>query len=101
MKYYYFKDQLMENFIIVTDVSHKRLLQINLKNGSIVKLPITATVPGIAFDKVTKTLFYSDRERKTIMSTTLHGHNSSLIYTTGNRKRNLFPVSFWLLLVYL
>ena len=85
MKFYYFKDQLMENFIIVTDVSHQRLLQINLQNGSIVKLPVTATAPGIAFDKVTKSLFYSDIIRKTIMSSTLHGHNSSLIYTTGNQ----------------
>nr|XP_022322606.1 low-density lipoprotein receptor-related protein 4-like [Crassostrea virginica] len=87
-------DQLMENFIIVTDVSHERLLQINLKNGSIVKLPITATVPGIAFDKVTKTLFYSDRERETIMSTTLHGHNSSLIYTTGFAYADRFAIDY-------
>ncbi|XP_078326898.1 low-density lipoprotein receptor-related protein 6-like isoform X2 [Crassostrea virginica] len=76
-------DVLLTNFIIVPDFSHQRFLQINLQNGSIVKLPIIATAPGIAFDKVTKTLFYSAIQRKTIMSTTLHGENSSLIYTIG------------------
>ena len=81
---FYVLDALLTNFIIVPDFSHQRFLQINLQNGSIVKLPIIATAPGIAFDKVTKTLFYSAIQKKTIMSTTLHGENSSLIYTIGN-----------------
>ena len=81
---FYVLDVLLTNFIIVPDFSHQRFLQINLQNGSIVKLPITATAPGIAFDKVTKTLLYSDIKTKTIMSTTLHGKNSSLVYTIGN-----------------
>ena len=75
---------LLTDFILVPDFSHERFLQINLQNGSIVKLPISASAPGIVFDKVSKTLFYSDIQQKTIMSTTLHGKNSSLIYTIGN-----------------
>nr|XP_022323823.1 low-density lipoprotein receptor-related protein 4-like isoform X2 [Crassostrea virginica] len=76
-------DALLTDFILVPDFSHERFLQINLQNGSIVKLPISASAPGIVFDKVSKTLFYSDIQQKTIMSTTLHGKNSSLIYTIG------------------
>ena len=83
----YVLDALLTDFILVPDFSHERFLQINLQNGSIVKLPISASAPGIAFDKVSKTLFYSDIQKKTIMSTTLHGKNSSLIYTIGNIER--------------
>ena len=69
---------------MVTDYSHGRLLQFSLQNGSIVKLPIDATTNDIAFDQGTKTLFYTDKQKKTIMSTTLYETQSSLIHKTGN-----------------
>ncbi|XP_056009049.1 low-density lipoprotein receptor-related protein 4-like isoform X1 [Ostrea edulis] len=72
------------NFILVADYSHGRIVQIDISTGNLVKLPISIrTVPGIAFDKTTMEIFYSDTTTKTIMSTSLHGQNTTLFYTTG------------------
>ena len=49
-----------------------------------VKLPIAATTNDIAFDQAIKTLFYTDKQKKTIMSTTLYGTKSLLIQKIGN-----------------
>ncbi|XP_061191591.1 low-density lipoprotein receptor-related protein 6-like [Saccostrea echinata] len=73
-----------KNFLIVVDNSHGRILQIDINTGSLVKLPISVqSSSGIAFDRSTKELIYSDGSSKTIMSTTLHGKNTTLVYVTG------------------
>ncbi|XP_061184431.1 low-density lipoprotein receptor-related protein 6-like [Saccostrea echinata] len=73
-----------KNFIIVLDYSHGRILQVDINTGNIVKLSISIqNSPGMTFDKSTMELFYSEVQTKTIMSTTLLGKNTSLIYTTG------------------
>lgn len=77
-------DVLTSNFIAVTDNSHGRVLQIDLQNGTVVKLPLSIKKPtGQAFDKSTKMLFNSDVTEKAIISTTLHGKNINLIHATG------------------
>nr|XP_034309187.1 low-density lipoprotein receptor-related protein 5-like isoform X3 [Crassostrea gigas] len=77
-------DVLTSNFIAVTDFTHGRILQIELQTGNVVKLPLTRIRPkGLAFDKTTMTLFYSDALTKTITSSTLHGKNKTLIYELG------------------
>lgn len=77
-------DELTANFILVTDDSHRKLYQINLETGSVLKLPlIMNNVLGIAFDQLTKTLFYSENLTNTIISTTLQGENTSLVISTG------------------
>lgn len=77
-------DVLTSNFIAVTDFTHGRILQIDLQTGNVVKLPLTRIRPkGLAFDKTTMTLFYSDALTKTITSSTLHGKNKTLIYELG------------------
>lgn len=59
-------------------------MQICLHTGTVVKLPITAKeVHGLAFDKSTKTLFYSETSTNSISYTTLHGENKTVLYTTG------------------
>jgi hypothetical protein len=76
---------LLAKFILVADYSHGRIMQVDLRTGHLVKLPISIrTVPGIAFDITSKEIFYSDTSTKTIMSTTLHGRNVSLFFTTGS-----------------
>ena len=72
-------------FIVIADFSHERVLQISLQTGSLLKLPITVhDTSGIAFDRSTKTLFYSDITTKTILFTSLHGKGTTLFYRTGN-----------------
>nr|XP_022325441.1 low-density lipoprotein receptor-related protein 6-like isoform X3 [Crassostrea virginica] len=87
-------DALVTNFIMVTDYSHGRLLQISLQNGSIVKLPIAATTNEIALDQTTQTLFYTDKQKKTIMSTTLYETQSSLIHKTGSAHVNRLAIDY-------
>nr|XP_022326452.1 low-density lipoprotein receptor-related protein 4-like isoform X2 [Crassostrea virginica] len=75
---------LKEGFIVIADYSHGRILQISLRTGLLLKLPITVHNPsGIAFDRSTKTLFYSDITSHLIMSTSLHGMGTTLFYRTG------------------
>lgn len=72
------------NFIIASDYTHGRIIQVNLQTGTVVKLPLSINKPnGIVFDKTTRTLFFSDSSRNTIMTTSLHGTNKTLLYTTG------------------
>lgn len=75
---------LLKDFIVFTDHYHGRILQIDLETGTLVKLPISVGgVLGLAFDKATKTLFYSEGWTNTIGSTTLHGKNRVLNYNIG------------------
>lgn len=77
-------DVLLSNFILVADYTHGRILQICLQTGTVVKLPIkTKKVHGLAFDKSTKTLFYSELSTNSISYTTLNGKNTTVLYTTG------------------
>lgn len=77
-------DMLLSNFIVVTDYTHGRILQVNLLTGTVVKLPITTKKsPGLAFDKSTKTLFYCELLTNSIKYTTLQGENTTYFYTTG------------------
>lgn len=86
-----FTDGLMKDFIVIADYSHDRILQINLKNGSLLKLPITVNSgAGIAFDISTKALLFSEIYTRTIMSTTLHGKETTLIYKIGNTRKYQF-----------
>lgn len=72
------------NFIIASDYTHGRIIQVNLQTGTVVKLPLSINKPnGIVFDKTTRTLFFSDSSRNTIMTISLHGTNKTLLYTTG------------------
>lgn len=65
------------------DYSHQRILQIDLKTGAVVKLPLSISrSTGLAFDKSTKTLFFSSINQ-TIISTSLHGKNTMLFCTLG------------------
>ncbi|XP_065929618.1 low-density lipoprotein receptor-related protein 6-like [Magallana gigas] len=79
-----YSDVLASNFIAVTDNSHGRILQIDLLTGRVVKLPLSIKKPtGLALDKSTMTLFYSDVTEKAIISTTLQGKNKKLLYAPG------------------
>lgn len=78
-------DVLASNFIAVTDNSHGRILQIDLLTGRVVKLPLSIKkTTGLALDKSTMTLFYSDVTEKAIISTTLQGKNKKLLYAPGS-----------------
>ena len=76
-------DILVTDFIIVTDFTHERLLQISIRNGSIVKVPINVQSPGMAVDKTAKFLYFTDINDKTIQVSTLFGKNTSTFYATG------------------
>nr|XP_022326450.1 low-density lipoprotein receptor-related protein 4-like [Crassostrea virginica] len=74
---------LTVGFIVIAD-SYGRILQISLQTGSLLKLPITVHRPSkIAFDRSTKTLFYSDNTTRTIMTTSLHGKGTTVFYRMG------------------
>lgn len=77
-------DLFSSKFILVTDFSHGRILQIDLQNGTVVKLPLSVNkATGLAFDKSTMKLFFSDNSTKTITSTALHGRDTEVFYTPG------------------
>lgn len=58
-------------------------MQICLQTGNVVQLPIkTKEVHALAFDKSTKMLFYSELSTNSISYTTLHGKNTTVLYTT-------------------
>lgn len=79
-----FVDLFSSNFILVADFSHGRILQIDLQNGSVVKLPLSVNrATGLAFDKATMTLYISDNSTKSITSTTLNGEDRKIFYTPG------------------
>lgn len=74
----------MSNFIVVTDFTHGRILQVDFQTGTVIKLPITANrSPGLVLEKSTTTLFYCETFTKSIKYTTLQGDNTTYFYTTG------------------
>jgi hypothetical protein len=75
---------LSQNFIIVADYSHGRILQVDIDTGNLVKLPISATdSSGLVFDKLKMEIFYSELATNTIMSTKLHGKTTALFHAIG------------------
>lgn len=100
---------LLSNFIVVTDYTHGRILQVDLQTGTVVKLPIIANKsPGLVFDKSTMMLFYCETLTKSIKYTTLQGENTTHFYTTGIQFKSftlcnflVWPVVFHRLLLYL
>lgn len=95
MVYFFLVEILLESFIVVIDYTHGRILQIDLQNGTVVKLPISINrAPGLVLDKSTMTLFYAEASSNTITSTTLHGQNSTLFYATGKYKHLYFAHAF-------
>ncbi|XP_056012123.1 low-density lipoprotein receptor-related protein 4-like [Ostrea edulis] len=76
-------DVFSTNFIVVADYSHGRILQVDIDTGNLVKLPFSTNSPGIILDKSSMKLFYSQISTKSIMSTTLHGRNTTLVYAIG------------------
>lgn len=77
-------DVLLSNFIVVSDYTHGRILQVDLQSGTVVKLPVSLSrAPGLAIDKSKRTLFYSEMSSNTISSSTLQGKNVTLLYATG------------------
>uniref|UniRef100_A0A8W8MRC5 EGF-like domain-containing protein n=1 Tax=Magallana gigas TaxID=29159 RepID=A0A8W8MRC5_MAGGI len=94
-------DVLLANFIVMTDYTHGRILQIDLQTGTLVKLPLSLNmVLGLAFDKTTKTLFYSEASTNTITSTTVHGDNRTLFYNTGFAYANSLAIDYSTLNLY-
>lgn len=88
MKCYIFilLDVLQTNFIVVTDYTHGRILQISLQTGFLVKLPLSINqVVGLAFDKSTQRLIYSERWSNTITTTTLQGNKIDFFFIPGNK----------------
>lgn len=74
----------MSNFIVVTDFTHGRILQVDFQTGTVIKLPITANrSPGLVLEKSTTTLFYCETFTKSIKYTTLQGDNTTYFYTTS------------------
>lgn len=95
MVYFFLVEILLESFIVVIDYTHGRILQIDLQNGTVLKLPISINrAPGLVLDKSTMTLFYAEASSNTITSTTLHGQNSTLFYATGKYKHLYFAHAF-------
>lgn len=83
--------------MLVTDYSHGRILQIGLHAGNVVQLPVTkAGATGLAFDKSTMTLFYSETLMNTITSTTLHGKSTELFYATGKSQVSIHKYTSFL-----
>lgn len=81
--------------MVVKDISHGRILQVDLHTGSVVKLPpLISKVSGLALDKSTITLFYFDQLTSTIMTTTLHGRNTTPFYKTGKINSWCFTTEF-------
>lgn len=79
-------DVLQTNFIVVTDYTHGRILQISLQTGFLVKLPLRINqVVGLAFDKATQRLIYSERWSNTITTTTLQGNKIDFFFIPGNK----------------
>lgn len=93
LNFYFFIDVFTSNFIAVMDYTHQRILQIDLKTGAVVKLPLSISrSTGLAFDKSTKTLFFSSINQ-TIMSTSLHGKKTMFFFTIGIRFVIDFPLN--------
>ncbi|XP_062604089.1 prolow-density lipoprotein receptor-related protein 1-like [Saccostrea cucullata] len=74
---------LNSDFIIASDFTHGRILQINFHTGEIVKLPINVQpTSGITLDKTTKEIIYFNSESRTVQVFTLQGKMATLTTLT-------------------
>ncbi|XP_065930463.1 low-density lipoprotein receptor-related protein 4 isoform X3 [Magallana gigas] len=88
-------DVLLSNFIVVTDFTHGRILQVDFQTGTVIKLPITANrSPGLVLEKSTTTLFYCETFTKSIKYTTLQGDNTTYFYTTGSSYADRLAIDY-------
>ncbi|XP_061191588.1 low-density lipoprotein receptor-related protein 6-like [Saccostrea echinata] len=72
------------DFIIVSDFTHGRILQINFNTEEIVKLPINVQhTSGITLDKMTKEIIHSNSISRTVQVFSLQGKQSTLTTVTG------------------
>lgn len=79
------------NFVLVTDKTHDRILQVSLETGELNKIPINATgASGITFDKSTQTVFFTSSKylfSSKVMSVPLHGEHKIKTYATGKTRQ--------------
>lgn len=75
------------NFILLTDLTHDRIIQVDIDTGTLVKLPFTAKgATGIAYEKLSDTIFFTstvDTFTSKVMSVSLHGKKDIVTYATG------------------
>ncbi|XP_078323270.1 low-density lipoprotein receptor-related protein 2-like [Crassostrea virginica] len=73
-----------ENFILVADFSHGRILQIDIVTGEMTKLAVDVRkCSGVAFDTKTSELFYADAVQKNIKSFSFPKLTPAFVYDTG------------------
>lgn len=107
--YLYFLAVFESNFVLVTDCTHDRILQVSLDTGELNKIPINATgAAGITFDKSTQTIFFTSSKymfSSKVMSVSLHGQYGQWninTYASGNHANllSLLILNFYLRLSY-
>ena len=77
-------DVMTDNFILVADFSHGRILQIDIVTGEMTKLAVDVRkCSGVAFDTKTSELFYADAVQKNIKSLSFPTLTPALVYETG------------------
>uniref|UniRef100_K1QI54 Low-density lipoprotein receptor-related protein 4 n=1 Tax=Magallana gigas TaxID=29159 RepID=K1QI54_MAGGI len=73
-----------DDFLVVTDFSHDRILQIDMITGEMSRLPLTVKkCTGLSLGQASRELLYSDQALKTIQSFSLLTRNTTVLYTTG------------------
>lgn len=107
--YLHFLAVFESNFVLVTDCTHDRILQVSLDTGELNKIPINATgAAGITFDKSTQTIFFTSSKYlffSKVMSVSLHGQYGQWninTYASGNHANllSLLILNFYLRLSY-
>ena len=77
-------DVIKQNFILVADFSHGRILQIDIVTGEMTKLAVDVRkCSGVGFDTKTSELFYADAVQKIIKSLSFPTLTPALVYETG------------------
>ncbi|XP_065930465.1 low-density lipoprotein receptor-related protein 4-like [Magallana gigas] len=75
------------NFMLLTDLSHDRMIQVDIDTGTLVKLPFAAIgATGIAYEKLFDTIFFTSTVNtftSKVMSVSLHGKKGIVTYATG------------------
>lgn len=77
------------NFMLLTDLSHDRIIQVDIDTGTLVKLPFAAIgATGIAYEKLFDTIFFTSTVNtftSKVMSVSLHGKKGIVTYATGKQ----------------
>lgn len=89
------------NFVLVTDSTHDRILQVSLDTGELNKIPINATgASGIAFDKSTQIVFFTSskyRFSSKVMSVPLHGERKIKTYAAGKTNKLIHDIVLFMI----